>query len=406
MIDCYDPYAPEAIQNPYPAYAWLREHDPVHWGAAGDEQRLGTWYLTRYADALPVLKDPRFGREVDKVMPPEAMPALPAAFNPLLEMAEHWMILRDPPMHTQLRGLIHRHFTPNAIEQKRPRLRAIADAIAAELDPRGFDLLHQYAAPLPIVVVAEFVGVPAEDRDLLLPWSIDLATAIDLRQNAQVRERATQSVLALAAYLRDIIAARRRQPTDDIISHLVALEREGGLPHPDALLGTLIMLLFAGFEPSMHMIGNGVLALLNNPAQLALLRAQPDLLEPALDELIRYDSSVQMTFRYALEDAIIGEQTIHAGDHVAIVFGALNRDPAQWAAPDTLDLRRVNNRSPFGLGVHFCLGVSLARLEGQEALAGLLARFPQLSQVAQQLSWQETAAVRGLKTLKLQGEVS
>lgn len=402
MIHCYDPYAPTALQNPYPVYDWLREHDPVHWGAAGDADRLGTWYLTRYADALPVLKDPRFGREVGNLLPLEAMPRLPSDYNPLLEMAEHWMILRDPPMHTRLRGLVHRQFTPSAIEPWRPRLRSIANTIAAELDGNGFELLHSYAAPFTIITVAELVGVPAEDRDILLPWSIDLATAIDLRQNAEVRARATQSVLDLAEYLRDTIAARRRQPTGDMISHLIALENDGAMPHPDALLGTIIMLLFAGFEPSMHMIGNGILALLEHPDQLAQLRAQPALLEPALDELIRYDSSVQMTFRFALEDSEIGSKTIRAGEHLAIVLGALNRDPEQWEAPDRLDLTRLNNRSPFGLGAHFCLGVSLARVEGQEALAALLERFPRLQMPAQAHSWQETAAVRGLKALLLQ----
>lgn len=398
----FNPYDPAVLADPYPHYQRLRAEDPVHWGIAGDPQLAGTWYLLRHDDAQATLKDPRFGREVHKVLPPETLPPIPEAYRPLFTMAQQWMILRDPPDHTRLRALVNKAFTPRMIEAVRPRIARIADALLDRVQGDTMDLIADYASPLPVIVIAELVGVPPEDRELFLPWSIDLARAIDMRQTEEVYQRGSDAVLSMSAYLHDVIAARRRAPQDDLISALLAAEEQGERLTPEMVLGTVIMLLFAGYEPTMHLIGNSVLALLRHPDQLALLQDNPTLMSAAVDELLRYDSSVQMTFRYALEDVELSGKTIRTGEHVAIVFGAALRDPAHYPDPDRLDLTRARGKDiTFGLGPHYCLGAALARAEGEIGISALLRRQPTLAQKDSAIAWQETAAVRGLKSLPI-----
>jgi cytochrome P450 len=401
----YNPFDPVVLPDPYPHYRWLREHDPVHWGAPGDPDRRGTWYLFRHAEVLPTLKDPRFGREVWRVVPPDAQSPVPEAYRPLAEMSQHWMILRDPPTHTRLRALVNKAFTPRMVEQIVPRIAVHAAALLAEKLPTGqIDLVADYARPLPVLVIAEILGIPPEDYRLFMPWSIDLAMTIDLRQSDEVRRRGTQAMVELCDYLRGVIALRRRSPRDDLISGLLQAEEHGRRLSEDEVLGMITMLLTAGNDPTMHLISNAVLTLLRHPEQLDRLRNEPDLLETALDELLRYDSCVQMTFRFALEDVVLGGKRLRAGDHVALVLGSALRDPDYCAEPDRLDITRVNNRLAFGLGIHFCLGMALARAEGQTALATLLREVPSFELAAEQLVWHDAAAVRGVVSLPLRFE--
>jgi cytochrome P450 len=394
----FNPLEPAVLADPYPYYAWLRLNDPMHWGVSGDSTVDGCWYVTRYADVIALLKEPRLGREIDRVLPDRFSPSGSSA----AEIIHEWMVLRDPPDHTHLRALVHRAFTPQVIESWAPRMRAIARSLAARV--RGlptFDLLEQVATPFPVLVVAEMLGVPAQDAPLFMPWTKALAAVIEFEQSQEVRAQGEAAMGALADYLQQIIAARRRSPEDDLISALLFSAGEAP-PSDTVLIGACTQLLFGGNDPVAHLIGNGILALLHHPDQLAWLRRQMAVQAVAVDELMRYDSSVQMTFRYVLEEMEWQGRSLHTGDLVALVFGAANHDEAQFKAPGQLDLTRSPNRHlSLGQGIHYCLGAALARLEGRIMLDVILNEFPALHLVQPTPTWQRTAAVRGLSSLPL-----
>ena len=401
-MERFNPLSTTILPDPYPAYARLREVDPVHWGNADDAGLPGRWYLVRYADVIAVLKDPRFGREVDKVLPAAALPAITPADQPLADVAKGWMILRDPPVHTRLRGLVQGAYAPRRVNALRPQIEQLAHRLIDAMLMQGppLDLLEHFALPLTVTMTAHLLGLPAADYDRLMPWSRALAAVIDLNQADDVRQQSRQALAELTEYLQGIIAERRRQPQDDLISALLQAEA-GAQPLTEAeLIGSITHLLFVGNDPVMHEIGMAVITLLRHPAQLALLRANPELISNAVDELLRYDSPVQMTFRYALTDVTWGGKMLRTGDHVALVLGAANRDPACCADPDQLDITRTPGPvAHFGAGIHYCLGAPLARLEGQIGLAALLQRLPALALATDVLHWQPTVAVRGVVSL-------
>jgi hypothetical protein len=397
----FDPLHPAVLRHPYPYYAYLRTHDPIHWGSAADAGAEGRWYVTRFADVAAILKEPRFGREVDKVLPPSALTPLDPADQPLRQMADWWMILRDPPIHTRLRSVVQRAYTPRRIEALRPAITATAHRLIDVMLTHGppLDLLQHFALPFSVQIVAHVLGLPVEDYPYLMPWSRALASVIDLNQSEESRQRSRQTVAELTAYLDTMVDVRRHFPQDDLISALLQLEGDHALSDEE-LRGDITILLFAGNDPVMHQIGNGVMTLLQHPDQLALLRNEPTLWENAVDELLRYDSSVQMTFRYALTEIEWAGKTLHTGDHVALVFGSANRDPALWPEPNRLDLTRpVSQTATFGFGPHYCLGAALARQEGRIALEALWERLPTLALATHQLEWQPTVAVRGVTHL-------
>ncbi len=392
----FDPLAPANLASPYAAYRRLQESDPVHWGAADDAGLPGRWYVVRYADVMAVLRDARFGREVGRYVPPS--PPLPAD-RLLHEVAEGWMILRDPPDHTRLRALVSPLYTPRRIQQLRGEIAGAARDLIAEMHSAGpgCDFLNVFALPLTVHMTAIMLGLPASERSLLTEWSRALAAAIDLNQEEPVRRRIRAAVAECAAYVREVIAARRRTPQADLISALVASD-----PDDATVVGTVTHLLFVGNDPVMHMLGNALITLDAQPQARAWLAAHPETIENALDELMRYDSPVQMTFRYALTDVELHGKQLRTGDHVAVVLGAANRDPAQYPDPDRLDLARpVGTPAHFGMGIHYCLGAPLARLEGQIALRTLMTELPDLrpAQAAHELVWQRTVAVRGVESL-------
>jgi cytochrome P450 len=395
----FNPLALDVLPSPYPAYARLRQEDPIHWGMADDAGLPGRWYITRFADVMAVLKDERFGREVENVLPPTAVPPVAEKDRPLHQMAADWMILRDPPAHTRLRGLVSNFYTPRRVSALRPQIEAIAhrlvDAMLAAGPP--LDLLAHYTLPLTMLMTAHVLGLPPEDYDLLMPWSRALAAAIDFNQEPGLREASRRAVAEFTAYLRDLVAARRRQPQDDLISALVATGKGAdGAISEEERFGSITHLLFVGNDPVMYEIALGVLALLHHPDQLALLRANPDLIASAVDELLRFDSSVQATFRSVLAEAEIHSKRLRVGDHVAVMLAAANRDPACCPEPDRLEITRpVGQVATFGAGIHYCLGAPLARLEGQIGLIALLQRLPNLALATDELVWQPTVAVRG-----------
>ena len=404
-MERFDPLRPDVLRNPYPHYAWYREHEPVHWGMPGDPATPGTWYLFHHKDVVPALKDPRLGREIRAVLQrekPEAVQPIAPEFASLQQMMDRWMFLRDPPTHTRLRSLVNKAFVPRVVEQLFPSIVTGADQLIDAVMDRGqMDLIADFAKLLPVFAIAELLGVPAEDHKLFLPWSNALATTIEFKQTDEVRRNGTQAMNAMMTYLRDLIAERRKQPREDLVSGLIRAEDGGRTLSEDEVLATITLLLSAGNDPTEHMIGNDILTLLLHPDQMKQLLEDFSLLEPANDELLRYDSSVQATFRYALEDVEIGGKQIRMGDHLALVFGSALHDPAYCAQPDELNLTRQNNRLPFGFGPHFCLGMPLARPLGKIALERLLRRLPKLELASDpaDLEWEERVAVRGVKAL-------
>ena len=388
----FNPMDAEFIENPYPTYHRLRAADPVH------HSPMGFWVLTRYEDVVATLRDPRFAKEAIATF-------VAARFGvdvpPGLGLS---MLDRDPPDHTRLRGLVSKAFTPRVVEGLRPRVQQVVDGLIARVADRGsMDLIEESAYPIPVVVICEMLGVPVEDHERFKGWSLDLARGLDailLPPEADVMKRSTTARKGLAEYFRELIAERRAAPRDDLLSALIAAEEAGDTLTENELLATLILLLVAGHETTVNLIGNGALALLRHPDQLRRLRDDPGLIGSAVEELLRYDGPVQRSARIPSEDVTIGGQTIKAGEMVMPFIGAADRDPAQFPEPDRLDITRADNRHiAFGWGIHFCLGAPLARIEGQIAINTLLRRLPKLALATDRPEYRTSLTLRGLKAL-------
>jgi cytochrome P450 len=380
--DLPNPFAnPQLLADPYPLYAMLRQASPVFRAPVPGHDGPGLWILTRHAEVHAVLRDARFS--VDR-----RRAALVRAFRDRLPVqliegpgALRSMLFMDPPDHTRVRGLVSKAFTPRRAASLAPRIEALVDGLLADMAGRAeVDLIRDLAEPLPAVVIAELLGVPAEDHRLFRSWSSALVNAVG-RGPAGAADEVQACVEPITAYLRDVIAARRRAPGDDLISAMIQAQEERDALSDAELLSTSFLLLLAGHETTTNLIGNGTLALLRHPDELARLRRGPELLEGAIEELLRFDSPVQATARIPLEDVVIGGQSVPKESLVMTVLGAANRDPAVFEEPDRLDLGRGDARQhlSFGFGTHFCLGAGLARLEARIAFRGLLDRFPRLA---------------------------
>jgi cytochrome P450 len=398
----FNPYLPDFRRDPYPTYHRFRATDPVHWGedpGLGD----GCWYVFRHDDVLSLLRDPRVGREWQRLLPPDQRPPLPPA-DSFAATELNWMLLRDPPAHTRLRALVTKAFTPRAVQALRSQIESAAAELLdrATANGRSMDLIADFAFPLPVTVIALILGVPPEDRAQFRNWSMALASAIDLDQHIDpdIGPRADRATRELSRYLRDVVAARRREPRDDLISALLAAEEGGNRLTEAELIATLILLLVAGHETTVNLIGNGTLALLRHPHELARLRENPDLIPGAVEELLRYDSPVQMTFRVVFEQIELGGKTICPGEWICFVLGSANRDPANYPDPDRLDVARAPGRTAaFGMGIHYCLGAPLARLEAEIAFRTLLARCSDLRTTTDAPDWRSGIVLRGLHAL-------
>lgn len=395
----FNPLSPEFQANPYPYYEMLRGYAPVlFW------EPWGLWFLSRYDDNVAALKDARLGREILKVLTREELgfPAEPdERVRPLVEMQREWMLLKDPPDHTRLRTLVHKAFTPRMVERLRERTQAITDAlIDRALADGGVDLIRGFALPLPVTVIAEMLGIPASDHATFQGWSRNLAGTLELTESQDVYERGAAATVEFSAYIRQLIAERRKTPSEDLISALVAAEAEGDQLSEDEMVAMCILLLVAGHETTVNLIGNGMLALLRQPEQWAKLKADPALVRSAVEEVLRYDSPVQMTARWVMEDMEFAGQTMRKGQQVATLLGAANRDPSRFPNPGELDItREPNPHIAFGNGIHFCLGAPLARMEGQIAIATLARRLPNLQLASDNPPYRETYVLRGLAAL-------
>ena len=394
----YAPFSPEFKADPFPFYARLRAEQPLYRTTLPNGR--GLWLVTRYDDAVAVLRDPRFVKDWRGTLTPEEaaqLPPLPPAF----EVFTRNMLDQDPPNHTRLRALVSKAFTPRLVEALRPRIQQIADGLLDTVDGRGeMDLIDEYAFPLPITVIAELLGVPAADRDRLREWS-NAVVAGDF--TVETAHRTAPLLEAFAAYLRALFEERRRAPRNDLISGLLQAEEAGDRLSEDELFAMLFLLLIAGHETTVNLIGNGTLTLLQHAEQLERLRREPELIRPAVEELLRHSGPVEgSTERVAREDIELGGVTIPRGEMVLVMLASADRDPAHFAEPDRLDLTRDNRQHlAFGHGIHYCLGAPLARLEGQIALGTLVRRFPNLRLAVppDELTWRPGMIIRGLAHL-------
>lgn len=385
------------IPEPYRRYRWLREEAPL---GADPTTRV---VLTRYADVAAALRHPQLA--MSRVLEPVLnMPkALQPVVRPAARLLSRMMLFTDPPDHTRLRGLANRAFTPRAVEGMRARVEEIADELLDPLDrPGPVDLIDGFANWLPIIVIAELLGAVVENRRRIKVWSDDFALLVSSSEQPAlvVALRGARSVYSLQRYLRKLVRARRANPGTTLLDALIAAEDSGDTLTEQELVSNALLLLVAGHITTTNLIGNGLLALLQNPEQLDLLRGDSDLMPGAIEELLRYESPLQFTGRVAAADLEINGNRIEAGRTVALGLGAANHDPAQFPDPERLDIRRTDNRHlAFAGGAHFCLGAALARLEGQVAIGTVLRRFPNLRLTGDRIEWRKAGVQRGLKQL-------
>ncbi len=379
----FDLTSESVLADPYPTYRRLREKDPIH------RMRLvDGWAVTRYEDVEQILLDhQRFSN-------------WGAGAGDRVYTRDRSMLDLDPPDHTRLRSLVSKAFTPRSVTALKPRIKEIVDELLDGVDgERRFDLIDSFAFPLPVIVIAEMLGVPAQDLEQFKEWSNDIVVSLEPVQTREQRERFRRSEQELYEYFEGIIEQRRQDPQDDLVSALLAAEEEGDRLSHGELLATLLLLLVAGNETTRNLIGNGMLALLRNPEELNRLKEQPELIDSAIDELLRYDSPVQLDGRTLVEDVEMGGKRMRAGQQVVAVVGAANRDPAAFTEPNRLDIgRQEKSHISFGRGIHHCLGASLAKLEGKIAFASLLERFStiELAAVPQQ---RRQVVLRGVENL-------
>ena len=390
----YNPLSGRIAQDPYPEYAKLRERDPVH------RSRLAnSWVFTRYADVDAILRDQRnFSSDPRKrELSRRQRAALPSP-------DDYTMLFLDPPDHTRLRGLVNKAFTRRAVNALEPHIRSFLNALLDGIDDpaAGFDLMDAVANPLPVIVIAEMLGVPPEDRTRFRVWSNQRARLLEPTISQKEREIAAGAAKALDEYFLPIVQARRTAPQDDIVSALAQAEEAGDSLTEREMLTMLRLLLVAGNETTTNLIGNGLLALLRHPEQLERLRAEPGLIPAAVEELLRFDSPVQTDFRGALRDCEVNGFPVRRGQAVITLLGAANRDPEAFEDPDRLDVGRdgVGHLS-FGRGIHHCLGAPLARLEGRIVFETLLERFASIRLLAAKPAFRSTVVLRGLDSLPI-----
>jgi len=387
------------LDDPYPGYAWLRENDPVHWS-----ETLRAWVVTRYDDVLEVFDRPaRFSSDRFRKIDPKYASGRPAVRD-VAEVLGDWLVFRDPPDHTRLRALVQKSFTTRQLERTRPRIEETIDSLLDAVEERGeCDFIRDFAFPLPAFVIAVLLGVPTADLEPLKRWSDEMSAYVGgSLEPIDNFERTRAGLLAMVAYFRDLIAEKRRRPDDALISTMLAAEQGGDTLTEEEVLSNCVLLLFAGHETTTNLFGNGLLALLDRPDQLDLLRREPARMTSAIEELLRFEAPVPATNKVALEDFAWHGANVHRGDKLLPFISAANRDPLKFEVPDRLDITRSPNRHlAFTYGIHFCLGAPLARLEARLGFDALLGRFRHIELAGGPPAWKPLLFFRALERLPL-----
>lgn len=385
-----DPRDPAFYQDPYPAYQRLRDEAPVAFW-----EQFSRWTFSSHRDVSAILRDRRFGRSLEGVEGVEAQ-------CPVLHTDRHSLLEMEPPSHTRLRRLVQGAFIARNIEALRPRIEQLCHELIDRMqEHERVDLLPSYATPIPVIVICELLGVPSSMADDLLDWSHAMVAVYQMARDPQQIEEALAAEREFMAFLREYIGRRRREPRDDLLSRLIEAEEEGEKLNEDELISTCILLLNAGHEATVNVIGNGTLALLRHRDQLERWRHDPSLTAGAVEELLRFDTPLHLFNRYALADVSVGGLDLERGTEISLLLGAANRDPEVFDRPDELDLTRPKNpHVSFGAGLHYCLGAPLARLELQIALPILLERLPHI-ELDEEPVFKDSYHFRGLESLWL-----
>ncbi|MFF7211095.1 cytochrome P450 [Streptomyces sp. NPDC008238] len=396
----FDPWSPQFVADPYPAYARLRAEGRAHWF-----EPSGQWLIPHFEDVSALLRDRRLGRTYLHRFTHEEFgrTAPPPEHEPFTTLNGNGLLDLEAPDHTRIRRLVSKAFTPRTVERLTPTVQRLAGELVERLVAEGGgDLIATVAEPLPVAVIAEMLGIPAADRHLLRPWSADIVGMFELNPSEDAARRAVRASEEFSAYLRELIAERRKAPGEDLISALIAAHDEGDRLSEQEMVSTCVLLLNAGHEATVNTTGNGWWTLFRHPEQLAELRRAPEeLLPTAIEELLRFDTPLQMFERWVLDDIEVGGTVIPRGSEVALLFGSANRDPERFADPDRLDLSRADNpHITFGAGIHYCLGAPLARIELAASFTALLRRAPRL-ELAAEPAWNEGYVIRGLRELRV-----
>ncbi|MFE8013357.1 cytochrome P450 [Streptomyces antibioticus] len=393
----FDPWDPAFVADPYPAYAELRERGRVIRYGPTDQ-----WLVPHHADVSALLRDRRLGRTYQHRFTHEdfGRTGPPAEHEPFHTLNDHGMLDLEPPDHTRIRRLVSKAFTPRTVERLKPYVAGLAgDLVDRLVEAGGGDLLADVAEPLPVAVIAEMLGIPESDRAPLRPWSADICGMYELNPSEETAARAVRASVEFSDYLRELIAARRKEPGDDLMSGLIEAHDEGDRLTEQELISTAVLLLNAGHEATVNATVNGWWALFRNPEQLAALRADHTLVPSAVEELMRYDTPLQLFERWVLDDIEIDGTTIPRGAEIAMLFGSANHDPAVFDRPERLDLTRADNpHISFSAGIHYCIGAPLARIELAASMTALLERAPGLALASEPLR-KPNFVIRGLEGL-------
>jgi cytochrome P450 len=393
-LSLYNLLDPEVRANPYPLFHRLRREDPIHW-----DPFIHAWVVTRYADVITVLHD----FLAYKPAPPEDLKEMGlSALDPLAKVMMKQMLFMDPPAHTRLRGLAAKVFTPHRMERLRVHIRNIVSSLLDRVQPEGhMEVLADFAEPLPAIVTAELLGLPASDFRQLKTWSADFAERLgNFHQNPDGMQRVLESLQGMKEYFEAAVAEIKEHPREGLIHELLEAEVDGDRLTTEEVIANSVITMVGGQETTTNLIGNGLLALLRNPDVFEDLRTDLSLVPSAIEELLRYEAPSQYTTRLAPGDVEIGGKTIRKGQATIAVMAAANRDPERFPDPDRIDVRRSDNRHlAFGWATHFCFGAPLARIEGHEAFDALLLRLPDLALEPAPLVWRRNLGLRGLEAL-------
>ncbi|MGW7209347.1 cytochrome P450 [Streptomyces sp. NPDC054837] len=396
----FDPWDPAFLADPYPSYADLRGKGRVHF-----YEPTRQWLVPHHADVSALLRERRLGRTYQHRFSHEdfGRTAPPAEHEPFHTLNDHGMLDLEPPDHTRIRRLVSKAFTPRTVEQLKPYVGRLAGELVDQLVQKGGgDLLTDVAEPLPVAVIAEMLGIPEADRAPLRPWSADICGMYELNPPQDVAARAVRASVEFSGYLRELIAERRENPGDDLISGLIAAHDEDDRLTEQEMISTCVLLLNAGHEATVNATVNGWYALFRNPDQLAALRADHTLVPSAIEELMRYDTPLQLFERWVLDDIEIDGTTIPRGAEIAMLFGSANHDPAVFQAPEKLDLARKDNpHISFSAGIHYCIGAPLARIELAASMTAVLEKAPALA-LAAEPERKPNFVIRGLEGLAVE----